>query len=52
MIQEDDVMKMKNSFNKKNKNLNSKENKQFRLCLKFAFSILFSIIIFLIFAIN
>ena len=52
MIQEDDLMKMKNSIDKQNMNLNYKVNKQFRFCIKFVLSSLFSIIIFLIVTIS
>ena len=48
MIQEDDMMKMQNSIEKQNMNLNYKENKQFRFSIKFVVSSLFSIFIFLI----
>ena len=52
MIQEDDMMKMKNSIDKQNMNLNYKVNKQFRFCIKFVLSSLFSIIIFVIVTIS
>ena len=52
MIQEDDLMKMKNSIDKQNMNLNYKVNKQFRFCIKFVLSSLFSIIIFVIVTIS
>ena len=52
MIQEDDLMKMKNSIDKQNMNLNYKVNKQCRFCIKFMFSSLFSIIIFVIVTIS
>ena len=48
IIQEDDKMKMKNSINKQNIPLNQTENKIFLYFIKFGFSLLFLLIIFLI----
>ena len=48
IILENDMMKMKHSIDKQNITLNYKENKLFRVCFKFIYSILFSIIIFLL----
>ena len=47
IIQEDDKMKMKNSINKQNIPLNQTENKIFIYFIKFGFSLLFLLIIFL-----
>ena len=52
MIQEDDMIKIKNSINKQIINLNYEENKQFRYCIKFVLSSLFSIIIYVIVSIS
>ena len=52
MIQEEDMMKMKNSIDKQNMNLSYKENKQFRFCIKFVLSSLISITIFTIVTIS
>jgi UDP-N-acetylmuramate dehydrogenase len=52
MIQEDDIVKMKNSIDKQNMNLNYNVNKQCRFCIKFVLSSLFSIIIFVIVTIS
>ena len=52
MIQEDDIVKMKNSIDKQNMNLNYIVNKQCRFCIKFMLSSLFSIIIFVIVTIS